>query len=110
MIERAKAQFADVSVRTEDLLAETADGEEKQGTQDILEFSTPLGAFRIVRENKPVLLEKKMHYSHRQGQAARSEYVFSDSEFTHKLIIYKEDQSTGEFLKLDSGGNLDFLQ
>ncbi len=108
LIERAKQKFADVSAYTEDLLVATGEGEQKQGTRDVLEFSTPLGNFRIVRENKPVLLEKKMHFSHRQGQAAHSEYLFSDTEFTHKVFIYKEDPRSGEFDKVDPE-NIGFL-
>lgn len=101
LVERAKEKFDDVSLSTEDIIAETSEGLVKQGTKDILEFSNPAGTFRVVRESRPVLLEKKMHYSHRQGDAARSEYVFSDSEFSHKVCIYKENLS-GDWEKIDS--------
>ena len=69
LIEQVKTKFQDVSLTTEDLLQMTGEGEVKAGTQDILEFETPQGRFRIIRENKPVLLDKKMHFSHRQGDA-----------------------------------------
>lgn len=101
LVDQAKKNFQDVALYTEDLLAETPDGLVKQGTQDILEFTNTGGKFKIVRENKPVVLEKKEHYSHRQGDSARTEYVFSETEFSHKAKFYKED-AMGEWQELSA--------
>jgi hypothetical protein len=100
LIETAKKNFKNVTLRTEDLLGESAEGEVKQGTQDILEFENAQGSFRIVRENKPVVLEKKMHFSHRQGDSARTEYVFSETEFSHKIVVFMEDIQ-GEWQRIE---------
>lgn len=100
LIDTAQKNFDEVSVQTEDLFIETGEGEVVAGNQDILEFTNARGHFRVVRENKPVLLEKKMHFSHRQTDAARTEYVFSDSEKSQKIIFYKEDLD-GEWQKID---------
>jgi hypothetical protein len=88
LIQVAKETFDDVSLRTEDLLVETGEETVKQGTQEILEFSNDMGIFKVIRETKPAVLEKKMHYSHRQGDSASTEYVFSDTEVTHKVRIF----------------------
>ena len=101
LIENVKKNFSEISLNTEDLFAKTSEGEVRQGTQDILEFKTPQGRFKIVRENKPVLLEKKMHFSHRQGDSARTEYKFSGSELSHKIFIFKEDDM-GEWQALST--------
>lgn len=101
LIEQVKSKFGEIELWSEDLLVETGEGLAKQGTQDILEFGSELGNIRIVRENKPVLLDKKMHFSHRQGDSARTEYVFSDSEFSHKIAVYREDDN-GEWRKIDA--------
>jgi hypothetical protein len=101
LIENVKKNFSNVSISTEDLFAKTADGEVKQGTQDILQFENEQGRFRVVRQNKPVLLEKKMHFSHRQGDSARTEYKFSDTELSHKILVYKED-NMGEWQSLST--------
>lgn len=100
LVEQAKKNFKDVSVYTEDLIAETQDGAVKNGTVDILEFTNSTGTFKIVRENRPVVLDKKMSYSHRQGDSARTEYVLSDTEFSHKVRFYKDD--LGDWIELDS--------
>ncbi len=90
LIATAKKNFHGVMLSREDLIMDTQDGPIKSGNQDILIFENPGGRFKIVRENKPVVLEKKELYSHRAGQAAQTHYKFSDSEFSHKLRVYKE--------------------
>lgn len=90
LVEVAKRHFQDASVKTEDLVTETPEGPQKQGTQDVLVFEKSGQRFKLVRENRPVVLEKKQYYSHRAGDSARTEYKFSDTEFSHKLKVYKE--------------------
>ena len=38
------------------------------------------------------MLDKIQHYSHRQGDTARTEYVLSDTEFSHKVRVYQENE------------------
>jgi hypothetical protein len=90
LVERAKEHFDNVEVSTEDLVKETADGDQKQGTIDILLFENNAGRYKLVRENKHVLLEKTEHFSHRMGDTARTDYKFSETEFSHKLRVYKD--------------------
>jgi hypothetical protein len=96
LVDAAKKNFSHVQLSTEDLLVTTQDGQQKQGTQDVLQFENASGSFKLVRENRPAVLEKKEHYSHRQGDTARVEYKVSDTDFSHKLRVYKED-SMGEW-------------
>ena len=91
LVEMVQGNFKNVKLSTEDLIMDTPDGPKVQGTEDILVFSTPTGRFKLVRENKPVVLEKKMMYTHRPGDTARAEYKFSDTELSHKLRVYKEE-------------------
>lgn len=84
--ELTKKHFKGVESYTEDLVLE--DGH--VASQDILIFTTPQGKYKLIRENKPVVLEKKMHYSHRPGDTARTEYKLSDTELSHKLHVFKE--------------------
>lgn len=106
LVEMARKNFAGVSLKTEDLAVETQDGIQNRGTQDILEFDHPAGGcYRLVRENRPVILEKKEHFSHRAGDTARTEYKTSDTEFSHKLRVYKElDFDEWEEITLDKLG------
>lgn len=99
LVETAQKNFKGAKLTTEDLILETQDGPQKKGTQDVLEFglpqggpSTSLGArrYKLVRENKPIVLEKKELYSHRGGSAAQTQYKFSATEYSHRLRVYKE--------------------
>ena len=105
LVEAAQKHFKDVSLTNEDLIMDTQDGPVKQGTQDILIFENPSGKFKLVRENRPVVLEKKEMYSHRAGQTAQTQYKFSATEFSHRLRVYKEvDFDDWEEVTLDTLG------
>jgi hypothetical protein len=87
--ESLKSRFQVEDEGTEDLMMDTQDGPVKQGTAEFMVMETPMGRVKLAFEKKPLVLDKKFIYSHRAGQAARTEYVFSDKEFTYKLRAYK---------------------
>lgn len=104
-IDLAKDQFDEVEVSTEDLTVQTADGPEVRGTLDILIFERSGDRYKLQRENKPLILEKKEHFAKRATDTARTEYVLSDTEYTHKLRVYKEtDSGDWEEISSDSLG------
>src|SRR4029077_15844964 len=90
LVETAKANFRNVKISKQDLIVQSDDGPQNRGTQDILQFENNAGSFKIVRENKPVVLGKVEHFSHRAGDMARTEYKLSETELSHKLRVYKE--------------------
>jgi len=87
----------------EDLVVETADGPVVSGKVEVLIFPTPLGRIKLTRESKPVVLDKKEFYSHQQGKAARVEYTFSETEFSHKIKAYKWNDDNEEWKEIDAG-------
>lgn len=89
LIESLTSQ-GEIKISNEPLYQKVADGEEQVGDQDIIVFKKAGITFKVVRENRPVVLEKKMTYSHRQGDTARTEYKLSDTEFSHKVRVFKE--------------------
>lgn len=93
LVEMAQKNFDHVELSTEALSVETSDGIYEQGSRDILQFQNQMGLFRLERENRPLILDKKQHYSHRPGDTARTEYVLSDTDFSHKLMVYKENDA-----------------
>lgn len=89
-IELAKEQFSNVEISTEDLVVHSADGPQVRGTKDVLLFSRDGDYYKLERENKPLVLERTEHFAKRASDTARVDYKFSDTEFTHKLRVYKE--------------------
>ncbi len=72
---------------------------EERGVSEVVEFESPQGLMRVVRNSKPKVLDKTFHYTHRPGDTARVDYVVSDSEFTHTLRVYRE--VGGEWEEMD---------
>lgn len=88
----------------EDLIVQTGDGPVKQGKIEVIIFYTSIGKVKLVRESRPVVLDKKFIYSHRAGQAARTEYKFSDTEFSYKIKAYKWNDDNDEWKEIDAAG------
>jgi hypothetical protein len=100
--ENIKGKFKVLKEGSEDLLVESQDGMIKQGTVEFLVVETPLGRIKLAFEKRPVVLDKKFIYSHRAGQAARTEYEFSDTEFSYKLKAYKWNNQDDEWNEIDA--------
>lgn len=100
--ENIKAKFQVNEEGTEDLIMNTQDGPVKQGTAEFLIVQTAMGKIKLTFEKRPVVLDKKFIYSHRAGQSARTEYEFSDKEFSYKLKAYKWDDLEESWEEIDA--------
>lgn len=100
--ESLSRKFKVLEQGTEDLTVETQDGPIKNGTAEFLVFATPMGRIKLAFEKRPVVLDKKFIYSHRAGQAARTEYEYSDSENSYKLKAYKWDDLEEVWTEIDA--------
>ena len=87
--ENIKSKFKVLEEGIEDLTVTTGEGEIKSGTAAFLVAETPMGKIKLSFESRPLVLDKKLIYSHQQGKSARTEYTFSDTELTHKIKAYK---------------------
>jgi len=100
--ENIKSKFQVLEEGTEDLTVPTADGDVISGKVQFLVANTPFGKIKLAFESRPVVLDKKTIYSHRAGQAARNEYEFSQTEFSHKVKAYKWDDDNEEWKEIDA--------
>ncbi|HYE21986.1 MAG TPA: hypothetical protein VD998_00160 [Verrucomicrobiae bacterium] len=100
--ENIRGKFEVEEEGTEDLMMETKDGLIKSGTAEFLVVKTPMGRIKLTFEKRPVVLDKKFIYSHRAGQSARTEYEFSDKEFSYKLKAYQWDDIEEEWKEIDA--------
>lgn len=96
-------QFGIQEQGTEDLMVQTGEGPKKQGEAEFVIFSGPMGQMKLQFQKKPKLEEKKFHFSHRQGDSARVEYRFSDSEMVYALKVYKWNEAEDEWKEIDAG-------
>jgi hypothetical protein len=106
-VESANQRFENVGVSLERWLEDDHGNPIENGTKNVVEFSLPQTGdnYKVVRENRPAVIDKKQHYSHRQGDTARTEYILSDTEFSHKVRVYKEnDYGEWEEVRAESLG------
>ncbi len=102
--ENIRNKFKVLEEGTEDLTVGTADGDIKSGIAEFLVAETPMGKIKLSFESRPVVLDKKFISSHRAGQAARTEYTFSETEKTHKIKAYKWNDDNDERNEIDAEG------
>lgn len=116
--EELRRKFKVEDEHFEDLIKQTADGPIVQGKAEVIIFSAKGGSasnglggsggqttfprIKLVRESKPVVLEKKEFYSHQQGKSARTEYVFSETEFSHRIKAFKWDDYNDDWKEMDA--------
>jgi hypothetical protein len=100
--EELKRKFEIEEEGQEELIMDTQDGEVLRGTANFLIMATPVGRVKLAFEKKPLVLDKRFISSHRAGQAARTEYEMSDSEFTYKLKAYKWNDIDETWSEIDA--------
>ena len=96
LVDKIDEQFGIISYKKSDLYIEADDGKKKKhGYKEVLIFNGRLGEMMLERVSRPLVLDKKVHYSGRKSES-RIEYIHSDNEYTHKVIAYllKDNQWT----------------
>ncbi|OGY48484.1 MAG: hypothetical protein A3J65_01170 [Candidatus Buchananbacteria bacterium RIFCSPHIGHO2_02_FULL_45_11b] len=87
IIDRIKDNFELTDRHAEDLPEK--DG---RGTAEIVEFIGPLGKMKLERTTQPLLLGKKTLGSKRIGSQTTVEYLYSDTETTHRFRVFRYDE------------------
>jgi len=59
------------------------------GRIEEIEFEGPGGRMRLERVSRPVVLERRSHYSKRASAGASEEFVYSDTEMSHRVTFYR---------------------
>ena len=89
LVDRIDEQFGIISYKKSDLYTEDDDGRKKKhGYKEVLIFNGRQGEMMLERVSKPLILDKKVHYSGRKSEA-RVEYVYSDKEYSNKVVAYQ---------------------
>lgn len=97
----AKDKFDMLEERKEPLELKTGlDTSQKIGEKEIMIFNSPIGKIKFEYIVKPVVLDKKEHYTKRMGTSAKTEYILSDSEYVRRLDIFQKKDGLWE--KIDA--------
>lgn len=78
--------------------------DEDEGGADIefIVFAGPLGRMRLEFVSKPVIMDKKTTYSKRIGSETQVDYVYSETEKTHVLIVYKWEDDKNDWIEIEA--------
>ena len=80
--------------------------EEGRGFREFVVFNGPLGKMKIERTTKAVVLGKKTMGSKRMGSQAAVEYIYSETEKSHKFKAYKWDDGQSDWVEITLGEGL----
>lgn len=64
-------------------------------------FETAMGKLKLQRTSRPVVLEKKMRYSRRIGGAADEEYIYSETDKSYRVVLYRWDEDESAWEEVD---------
>lgn len=91
--------------RTEDfVVAEQHDSTKIIGQKEIVEFEGASGKMKLERVSQPKVIDKKVLSSKRIGGKAAVDYVYSTSENTEYVKIYRWDETTQNWIEITSNG------
>ena len=95
--EKLKGELKD---KYPDVEEEGGELEDEPGSFEILTFTTPMGKIKLEFLTRPVILDKHTNTSRRIGASVAVEYVYSDDEIRHTLVVWKLNEATGEWEEL----------
>lgn len=93
LLDKIERQFGFIEHETERF-------EERRLTVETVVFDGAGGRMKLERSARPVILDKKAHFSKRIGSAATVEYVYSDTEMVDTVRLFRWDHLAGEWREL----------
>jgi hypothetical protein len=69
---------------------------------DFVEFNSPLGKTRLEFIEKPIVVDKKTTYSHRGGSDTGVEFIYSPTEKSARLVVYKWDDDADDWVEINA--------
>jgi len=75
--------------------------DEGPGEVEVIEFNGPLGQMKLTWTTRPRILDKKTLGSRRIGSETAVEYIYSDTEKTHRFKAFRWDDSSERFVEME---------
>lgn len=78
---------------------------EEEATQTTVEsvaWQSPAGRMKLTRTTRPLILDSKRHFSNRAGAGSHVEYVFSKTEITQKVKLFKWNDARNDWDEVDA--------
>ena len=81
------------------------DETEDEETHTVLEtvvWTSPVGRMKLARSTRPLVVDKKLHYSNRAGRESHVEYVYSKTETTSRVRLYRWSEAGNDWQEMDA--------
>ena len=73
---------------------------EDGGVREVVIFKSPAGKMKLERTSRPLVLNKKIHFSKRAESGRSVEYVYSKTDRTHRERLFRWTGTNWEELDL----------
>ncbi|MCR4280480.1 MAG: hypothetical protein NUV82_03590 [Candidatus Komeilibacteria bacterium] len=99
-------KWKDIKLKVKEKFGVTSEEiREDEGRRETVEemiFDGPMGKMKLEFVSRPRVIDRKTSYSNRIGSDVQVDYVYDDSEITHRLDIYRWQGDEWLRLKVDN--------
>lgn len=86
-----------------DLEFDEIEDAETQAVTESVAWTGPQGKMKLARTTRPLVVDKKMHFSNRAGGGTHVEYVYSKTESTSRVRLFRWNEGTTDWEEVDAG-------
>jgi len=94
LLEEIDRKFGIQEKRTEDV-------PEKRLKVETAVFTGAGGKMKLERSTRALVLERQVKFSHRIGGESTEKYLYSDSEKTHRVMLFRWDEDSRAWQQID---------
>ncbi len=94
LIEQIEAKFGIEDKQVEEI-------PERRTKIETVIFTGASGRMKLERTTRAVILERQVKYSKRIGGDTTEKYIYSDTEKTHRVALYKWDEEEQTWKEID---------
>ena len=84
-----------------DLEFDEIEDEETHAVTESVAWTGPQGKMKLARTTKPLVVDKKTHFSSRIGGGNHVEYIFSKTETTSRVRLFRWVDATSDWQEID---------
>jgi hypothetical protein len=85
-----------------DLEFDEAEDEETHAVTESVAWTSPQGKMKLTRTTRPLVVDKKLHYSNRAGGGSHVEYVYSKTETTSRIRLFRWSDPLSDWEEIDA--------
>jgi hypothetical protein len=85
-----------------DLEFDEVEDEESHSVVESVVWTSPQGRMKLTRTTRPLVIDKKTHFSSRIGGGTHVEYVYSTTESTSRVRLYRWDEPAHDWEEVDA--------